>query len=265
MTEMERLKIIICENYSPEFTKALALEGYEDVDIQSFPCLCARKQNQEKIRSIIEQMIIHKCDSIVLGSHHCAIFNQEVVQKSVYKTYLSEYCFSHMAHKQLIEYIIAKGGYILSPGWLDRWEQRLEENGFDRETGRRFYKEFCSELVYFDMSTDKRVNEKLVSLSQYLDIPYRIISMDMHAIRIFLRSIVYEWRLNKIVVEGCDIQQAEIQYSRINEAVASMNATTDLQLSLSVGYATTDNDSTEIELLIRASDKAMYANKALRK
>lgn len=91
---------------------------------------------------------------------------------------------------------------------------------------RHFYQEFAQKLVFFDGGIDSNVKNYLDELSAFLEIPYRIISMDLEFIRILLKSIIYEWRLeeeeqkNRQIIQ--DTQSRCAEYATILDLMGKM-------------------------------------------
>lgn len=194
---MKKLNILVCENYKPEFEKVVEKEQFGDVIINAYPCLCECKGNLSIVQKRLKQLDQVNNDTALVCSQYCDILKQIPQNVEMPVIYSSEYCFSHLASKPFIEYIIEKRGYIISSGWLDNWQSRLKNEGFDRKTGQKFYQEFCTDLVFFDLGIDDHAEDKLKALSDYLEIPFKIIPFELESIQLFLRSVVYEWRLNK--------------------------------------------------------------------
>ncbi len=201
---MENLNILVCENYMLDFKKVLEILNYNDVSISQYPCLCGRNSNKRDVQNIIQQSDTKGDGTIVLCSSYCGILKLNSPKSGNYKTYTVDYCFSHLAYKQFIEYIIEKGGYIISPGWLKGWHNNLDKMGFDRKVGQAFYKGFCTELVYLDSGSYIKAEDKLKGLSDYLGIPYKIIHIELETLQYYLKSIICEWRLHKESKENAE-------------------------------------------------------------
>jgi signal transduction histidine kinase/ActR/RegA family two-component response regulator len=134
---------------------------------------------------------------LIICGENCAILQQDNISKLTYKVITSNYCFNHLVNEKLIEFIFEKGGYILTVGWLKNWRNRLVDEGFDRVTAQLFYSEFCKELVLLETGIDLENKIRIEELSDYLGIPYKILNIGLDNLKIFLRSVVFEWRLNR--------------------------------------------------------------------
>jgi len=193
---MENLNIFVCENFAPEFIKVVETEGFEDVIIKPFPCMCENKRKRSQTLKLLQDCINNHDEGLVLCSKHCDIIKL-IPKESSFEIHSSNYCFNHLANDPFIDYVLQRGGYIIGLGWLNNWREHIEIAGFDKNTARLFYKEFCKELVFFDAGIDNTVEKKLKELSKFLELPYIIIPFEVESIQYFIKSAVYEWRLHK--------------------------------------------------------------------
>lgn len=49
-----------------------------------------------------------------------------------------EHCFHDYLNEKFVDYIIAKGGYIVTAGWLHHWQRHLAKAGFDQKQPQIF-------------------------------------------------------------------------------------------------------------------------------
>ncbi|MCR3921319.1 MAG: GGDEF domain-containing protein [Firmicutes bacterium] len=199
---MKKLILLVCENYCSEFCKAAEHEQYEDVIVRAFPSLCESKGNKVSVQQLFQQAEYHQNQVALVCSSSCDVMQYKHLLPEGYKLHRSVSCFSHLIHRQFSDYIIENGGYLISSGWLSDWQSRLREAGFEQDIARNFYGEFAKELVFLDAGIDNKAQHKLQDLSNYLNIPYRVIQIDLEMVSVYLRSIVLEWRLHCIKTES---------------------------------------------------------------
>lgn len=190
---MSKLSIFVCENFEIEFRQIAELNNYKDVVINSFSCLCENKDKRVESENKIADGLQNNQEGYILCSKFCNAVKMADSYPNL-EVYTSNYCFSHLASETFVSYILKKGGYIIGSGWLDKWEEHLELTGFNQETARKFYSEFCKELVFFDSGVDKELLDKLNALSAYLDIPNVVIPYDVTRLEVILENIVCKWR-----------------------------------------------------------------------
>lgn len=215
---MRTLDIYVCENFASDYRHALAGEDFNDVRIIPFPNLCG---NKKRIVEALEKFdkIKNRSDSIIMCSSGCDILRIDNLKTKFSSIIVSNYCFNHLISDEMIEYITEKGGYIVTGSWLRTWKNRLEADGFDRETARLFFSETCSEIVLLDTKVDTRCYNDLRDFSEYLGLPSRIINVGLEKLRVYLYKIVYEWRLAKeevaYVEKLSDMRKQTAEYSAV--------------------------------------------------
>lgn len=194
---MNELTILVCENYYMEYQEAIKRKGFNDVTIKSFPCLCDYSQKKKTIKETLDNEELDFENTVLICNKTCEINKQINESSGIYKTYYLTNCLAQLIPPQLLEYIALSGGYVLTTGWLNDWKERMHNGGFDRATAQKFYQEFCKEFVFFDSKIDSKAEHKIKELSEYFNIPYNILPLELECVQYFLKSIVYEWRINK--------------------------------------------------------------------
>ena len=226
---MNRLKIFICENYHSEFQKVIDDNNFNDVVVTPFPCICADPKNIKHASLLLKDSALNTEDTIAICSNYCEILKL-LPDKNSFKTYKSNHCSNHLANEGLINYIVSKGGYVIALGWLNKWKEHLDNQGFDRHTAIQFYNDFCKELIFFDAGINSKAENSLIELSNYLELPYLIIPTDLDMIRYLLNSIVYEWRLHSKSKEYTEnlssIQAQSAEYSAILDLIGKLSVYT---------------------------------------
>lgn len=222
---MNKLNIYICENFVPEFNKVIEKEAFDDIIIKPYPCMCENKSKKEASKRLLQDSVSNGEDGFILCSKNCDIIPIASINPS-FEIHSTNYCFNHLANDQFITYILQRGGYIIGLGWLNNWREHIKTAGFDRDTARRFYKEFCKELVFFDAGIDANAEKNLKELSEFVGLPYVIVPFELESIQFMIKSIVYEWRLHKNNDEYTksisEIQSQCAEYSAILDLIGKI-------------------------------------------
>lgn len=208
---MNKLRFLICENYVPEFKKIINEVGFDDDAVKPYPCMCESKSNKVETKELLQQYKEAGDDGVILCSKYCDILNL-IPERSSFRTITSNYCFNHLASENIINYIIQRGGYIIGLGWLNNWREHIQIMGFNREIAKLFYREMCNELVFFDGGVDHNARKDLEELSDFLDLPYVIIPIELDSLEYLVKSIISEWKLHKdIRVNDMLVSEAQAQ------------------------------------------------------
>lgn len=190
---MKKLQIFICENFYPEYQKALQIEGLEDTELRTFTSLCDHKGRKTEVKEILER--VNKQNSTLICSKSCDALRLLSENHSI-RTITGNYCFSHLTCDDFLNYLTSQGSYIISTSWLKNWENHIKEMGFDKDTARRFFQESNKQLVFLDAIKDKNDEWLIKDLASYVGLPYIVVPVELEGIRLMLRSMVYEWRLH---------------------------------------------------------------------
>ncbi len=201
---MKKLTIFVCENFSSEFSQIVENEGFEDVIIQPYSCLCENKREKLEVTKILGETITQENHGIIICSRQCDIIKL-IPENAAMEIIAVNYCFNHLANEKFTEYVIQHGGYIVGLGWLNNWKDHIEGMGFTREMAKAFYQNFAKELVFFDAGINKSVESNLMNLSEYLEIPHVIIPIELDSIVVLIRNIVYKWRLQNNTLKSTEL------------------------------------------------------------
>lgn len=192
---MDKMNLYVCENYFPEFRSVCEKKGFDDVAVIPFPSMCANKKNKAETAKLLTESTADGIEGMVLCSKNCDICAM-IPQGTDIEVHAANYCFGHLASEPFISYVLAKGGYILGLGWLKNWRERIADAGFDQETARHFYHDFCQELVFFDAGIDADAEKNLKELSQFLQLPYIVIPVELDYVHMMIETAVATRRLH---------------------------------------------------------------------
>ena len=70
---MDKLNIYICENFVPEFHKVIEKEGFDDIIIKPYPCMCENKSKKEATKRLLQDSASNGEDGFILCSKNCDI------------------------------------------------------------------------------------------------------------------------------------------------------------------------------------------------
>ncbi|MDY0374807.1 MAG: diguanylate cyclase [Desulfobacterium sp.] len=216
---MKKLNILVCENYLREFQAIAEDEKARDVRLVSFPSLCSRGPSS-KSSSISETPETSlTANTVLICSKFCKSPRKNVYGKDWFRVYESTFCYSHLINDQISRFFFEEGYYVITTGWLLRWKANLEDQGFSRETARQFYGEWCQKIIFLDTDISKSSKKDLEDLSEYLQIPSKIIPVSLEPMRAFFRKILSEWRIkNHVPRSEGESQILELQQQNAHNA-----------------------------------------------
>jgi diguanylate cyclase (GGDEF)-like protein len=202
---MKKLQLFICENFYSEYQYALTKEDIKDVEIHIFPSLCDDRSRKLEAQEVLSHGMDNQ--SVLICNKTCAAINLLQDESQIQKI-TGNYCFSHLTCDEFLDYLISQRSYVMSLDWLMDWRKHIEVMGFDQKSARIFFKDTSNQLVFFDSGIEEKSHKILKELSNYLDLPYLIVPIELKGLRMMLRSVVFEWRLH---------QQKEQNETALNE------------------------------------------------
>ena len=192
---MHKLRILICEHYQQEIEHLLHLQEFQHLTYTTFPPRCGHpplswdevipngsdKESEQEMACIIGGQCVYRlqqsCDSY-----------------PSFRIETQENCFSFLVNQTFVEYFIQQGNYLLTPGWLARWKDHLEEWGFDHSTASTFFHEFARQFLLLDTGIDPHAEEHLRKMADALKFPYTRIPVGLEMLHVTLRDINQAWQ-----------------------------------------------------------------------
>ncbi len=219
-----QLCIFVCSNFFPEVEASISIEGWQNVQVVAFPSRCGRPEIKWQE---VERLLPENCSQILIFGRACI----QSLPKApsgipVTRVVHLEQCFHLVADAQLIDDLITRGGYLVTPGWLVNWRQHIADLGFDTEHAASFFKDFARELVLLDTKIDPDVQKHVEELKACVGLPVRHITIGLDHVRLLLSKQVLEWRLE---ISGEKTFEKEASHAReLADHVAAMDMLTRL-------------------------------------
>ena len=198
-----KLYIVVCESYELEFRAAILREHLTDVEIVAFPSFCARGKADKKLWAEFAQKKELNNENVVIvsgGNCDASKYFKEHLQKA--QIIVGTNCFYNLVGKSIVDRFISKGGYLVTAGWLMRWEQYIEHWGFTKGNIQQFFRDFAKRIIVIDTGVNEQYQQQAYEFSQYVGAPYRIFTVDLMYIGTFVKSIVLEWHLKQKKLEN---------------------------------------------------------------
>ncbi len=191
---MDKLHLYICENFYPEYQAVINKENFDDIELIVLPSLCDNKKGKEEAK---EKLFKSSQDSSVLVCSNLCDLKKLTPPEGKIDVVSTNYCFGHLTCNEFLDYLTSKGSYIISTGWLSKWRSHITDMGFDKDTARKFFQETSKQIIFLDAKIDKEAENYLEELSDYIGIPYQVVSVELDTISLMLKSKLSEWNLQK--------------------------------------------------------------------
>lgn len=188
------LNLYVCENFAWDYRQIIESKHFDFVTVVPFSCIC---NDRKKKPAVAKQISEDSGEKMLITSRDCDVAKMLSQDDQSMVIFEGEHCFHDYLNEKFVDYIIAKGGYIVTAGWLHNWQKHLAKAGFDQETAPNFYQECCSELVLLDTGNDPNIETPLAALAAYVRLPYRMIYVGLEGLSLFLGKIINDWRQNR--------------------------------------------------------------------
>ncbi|WP_129671466.1 diguanylate cyclase [Candidatus Chloroploca sp. Khr17] len=203
-----KLCLRVCRHYYEDVAQAVRELGYPFVTVEAYALTCGRPQLLQHTDQIFARPVASsRTDLIVLGA--CAATPDALPAKLDAQTQLIHlsHCLVMLAGPELIDTETKHGTYLLSPGWLRAWRAHLYAWGFDQMLARDYFHEAVEELLLLDTETDPEALSRLEEFAAYLALPYRVRTIGLDYLKLYLAKIILEWYLKTSQTETKSVLQ----------------------------------------------------------
>ncbi|MCP4645986.1 MAG: DUF1638 domain-containing protein, partial [bacterium] len=170
-------------------------EDLHEVCFVTFPAHCGDPKKSwttlaDRLRECKEAL----ADVLIVGGCSARMGDPPEEWKTCH-VHATEQCFHLVTSRELVDAYLREGSHLLTPGWLARWRDHIDEWGFSRETARDFFAESTTQLVLLDTGIDENARRHLKEFSEFVGLPSQVVPVGLGSFRSFLMEIVQEWRL----------------------------------------------------------------------
>jgi PAS domain S-box-containing protein len=190
------LCLVICTYYKKEISAVINTEGFNNVNVTTFPAECDHPQTVRKGLDTIIHDCSNKCGKTFILGGRCAS-GSKAFPKGVENCFDRniKHCFYLFTNKSLIDSLFEERSYVVTPGWLCHWKKRIKKWGFDRKTAQEFFAESAAKITLLDTGISKNSNIDIREFAAFVNLPYEVIPVGLDFFRLFLKNIVHEWQL----------------------------------------------------------------------
>lgn len=207
---MTRQLLLLCDQFQLEVESLQLPSLYPRVQIGFFPCRCAASSR-----------IQHDITPALAGTESYAavhILGGPCVQISDQSTMhnLRWHRVSHSIHlvtnPGLVDFWARQGQFLVTPGWLRRWRQIIEDQwGFTHSGAREFFADWAAGVTLLDTGVDAESAMRLDEFSGYIGLPDRVVPVGLEYLRLMLESILLAEELS---LEGQEMEETVGQMRR---------------------------------------------------
>ncbi|NJD06318.1 MAG: diguanylate cyclase [Methylococcaceae bacterium] len=187
-----RLCLLCCENFRLEIEAAVAAEGWPDIAVASFPAHCGHPAMEW---DLLSPLVAEGCTEVwILGRACLRELENPPEGWPTTRVLPQTECFHLVAGPALVAEAIARGAYLMTPGWLDDWPGNLRKLGFSQSNAAEFFQDFARELLLLDTGVAADAGRKLAELAAAVRLPASQLAVGIDYTRLLLARRVAEWR-----------------------------------------------------------------------
>ena len=193
----DTLTIRICRHHAREVLAIKEAADWNDVDVESVEASCHKPAVRLTGTMLKEHCGQDEEASTVIIGASCLHLGTKPVQKPHCHVHRVPLCFHLYLNEATVADLIGQGCYLITPGWLFRWRDIMQEWAFDEDTARIFFAENTSRLVLLDTGIRENTKMELQALSEFTGRPVGIMPVGLDHFQLILTGIVENWRFRQ--------------------------------------------------------------------
>ena len=219
-----KLHILACAYFVRDVKAALALiDDNSDVEVISFPADCGRPQLSEEDVNTLVPETNDTIETLILGNVciNNEINNPSPVSSSHYRHF--EQCFHIICPPQLVNQYLAKGDYLLSPGWLSGWSKNVRKLGFNEQDAKDFFKQSINKLRLIDTGVNSKSKKQLKELSNQVGITTKTVPVGLDYLSLLLEKEIRFWKQRNALKRLSEQQHVATNYATAYEMISQLS------------------------------------------
>ncbi len=187
--------LMVCDNFVDEIASLNLDSDFEGIVTASFPAHCGIPSiSSSKLTDVIREYDgAYTCCDVFSGS--CIYTNDGVNLQDCTLTRLPQ-CFYLFANHKIIDGYLEKGAYLLTPGWLGKWRDKIGAMGFDQEQAREFYGESIKRLTLLNTGVGVDTYDNFSDFANFLNLPTDVVPVGTEYFRLFLTNFILQRKLS---------------------------------------------------------------------
>ena len=200
--ENNKVCFLSCENYLPEIQAVINSLEDQDLCAACFPARCGHPAtNLDEIKHAMGDTW-ETCEEVHIFGGVCLLssLQNQISQDRLIHLHLQKQCFYLLTNRELVDYLLQEGAYLVTTGWLERWIYWMEQAGFqNQDQAQQFFCESARKLVLLDSCVSSTKNRlQLQEFSNYVNLPAEIIPVGLEHLRFLIEQILAKKKMASI-------------------------------------------------------------------
>ncbi|MFH0995047.1 MAG: response regulator [Pseudomonadota bacterium] len=186
--------MLFCSHYRQEVLQVLASKPHPDIQTLFFQGNCGHPPLQwSALKAELLDPI--ECDSVDVVSGCCIAGIESSGHDPNFNASRMVHCFNMIANPAMVDQFLTDGYYLVTPGWLNRWQFFIRRWGFDQQTARQFFAESTKGLLLLDTGIDSAASRNLQKFSDFISRPYVVVTVGLGFLDLLLNNLILKRQL----------------------------------------------------------------------
>ncbi len=191
----QKLGIYFCNYLLPEAAYLLRNGHYPDVRLKGFPVNCSKGCiHFEKALNVVMKDVDTYSKVIIITSACSEKKHSTPAPHHKIEIIRLAQCFEILTNLSTIHYLIQKGNYLVTNGWLKYYKRHIREWGFDEGSAKAFFGESVKQILLLETGLPGNYLSDLEALSSYMGLAYDVLPIGSSHLKSFIDVLVYKWR-----------------------------------------------------------------------
>lgn len=205
--------LVFCEHYQREIEHLKYKERYPEVQFLFFKGHCGQAPLEwEELKTGLLTNQDYDFLNVLCGG---CIKKLPAEEKNILirDQHRFNQCFHFIVNPELVDFYQQKGCYLITPGWLQKWPEIIEQWGFDRKTARDFFHDSGKRVLLLDTMVDQNSALNLNEFASYINLPFESVKVGLKYLDLLVCNIIQK---NQLAARGAqqnetgDIGQKEM-------------------------------------------------------
>ena len=186
---------VFCENYRKEIEYLDLPAKYPDVEVVFFRSRCGLPpEDWQQVRPDVTQGL--PFNTLHIASGGCIGGVPEEYRK-LFKQHncILNQCHHMIVSANLVDFYMAQGYYLITPGWLEHWRERVEQWGFDQYRIKDFFRESARAVLLLDTGIYPEAVNNLKEFAAFSGLAAERIPVGLDYFELLLNNTVLKSRL----------------------------------------------------------------------
>lgn len=186
----DKLRVWCCPHFKDELEAISAtspLLASAQIKTYPFDCLQFGQNGRGKLEISFNEK---GCRDLIVGGGCLGKSLNQELKLDHNQALAPDQCFYLVTSKVLVDDYLAKGAFLLTPGWLNNWQKKISDWGFDQKIAREFFQETTKKLVLLETGIRNSSQRDLHDLAEYLDLPCESVPVGLEMLRLSLEHLV---------------------------------------------------------------------------